>query len=1102
MSVHLLDLETSEPTTVDEPLSRLFDTPEWRSAKNLAERAAAMMRQGWTDIYVNHSVEAPLSARVSRWKQEPQFAGNDLFEQMLSTRGLSEIEFSKLLGMSHAELQDLFPVKPDWLNQLEDAYTSEPIVDGPLLPEGYEGADLGEFLELVAPLIRQGRRRVREGAQALLASHPGAPFDAITVEKLLFQAEPWHLRRMMTRTLVLELHVAKLEGRLAGDSAESRFQSFVDQLRDPIQAIKLLREYPVLARALVGAMNRWVNTSIEFLTRLCDDHLAIRETFASGNDIGMLSQLSGRMGDSHRGGRSVLIAQFDSGFRVVYKPKSLAVDQHFQELLAWVNERGSHPPFRITQTIDRTDYGWVEFIPANGCETPAEVERFFERQGAYLALLYALEATDFHCENLIASGEHPVLLDLEALFHPRLGRTDAENANELAGAQLSYSVLRVGLLPERVWRNGNAGGVDVSGWGAGEGQLSPFEVPYWESAGTDEVHLARKRMVMLPDRNRPTLLGAEIPMLDYRHQIEKGFVGMYRTLLEQRDALLAPEGPLAQFREDEVRMIVRATQSYSQLLDESFHPDVLRDATRRDRHFDRLWLGVRGNPVLSRLVATEQAELWNGDIPMFTTKPSSRDLWNSEGGRIENYLAQSGYELVQNRMEQLSHNDLTQQLWIVKASLASTEAGGDRVRPAGFEIKEETGIVTRERLLNAAVAIGDQLSQRALRGKRDASWLGLSLDQDEHWFMTPLAADLYDGLSGIALYLGYLGRVTGRDQYTELARAALSSAQLQVSRITSEHQWMGGFDGLGGVIYASAHLAALWQDDELLAFAEQLASRLPAMIARDEHLDMISGSAGCIGGLKSLYALRPATHVRDLIASCARRISSMAIPTQHGIGWRSHMPSRGPLTGFSHGAAGMAWALLQSFPITGDDEHVRTAQRALEYERSLFSLAEGNWPDLRLDPKGPLVLDDEPDSYFCSWCHGAPGIGMARMSTLSLVDDRVTRSEIAAAIRTTMNHGFGRNHTLCHGDLGNLELHLQASIRLRDQASRNHVDRVASSILDDIDANGFRCAVPLAVEAPGLMTGLAGIGYGLLRIADPSSVPSVLMMEPPAGSSK
>jgi lantibiotic modifying enzyme len=41
------------------------------------------------------------------------------------------------------------------------------------------------------------------------------------------------------------------------------------------------------------------------------------------------------------------------------------------------------------------------------------------------------------------------------------------------------------------------------------------------------------------------------------------------------------------------------------------------------------------------------------------------------------------------------------------------------------------------------------------------------------------------------------------------------------------------------------------------------------------------------------------------------------------------------------------------------------------------------------------------------------------------------------------------------------------------------------------------CANPLGVESPGLMTGLAGIGYAFLRFADPARVPSVLALDGP-----
>jgi len=52
-------------------------------------------------------------------------------------------------------------------------------------------------------------------------------------------------------------------------------------------------------------------------------------------------------------------------------------------------------------------------------------------------------------------------------------------------------------------------------------------------------------------------------------------------------------------------------------------------------------------------------------------------------------------------------------------------------------------------------------------------------------------------------------------------------------------------------------------------------------------------------------------------------------------------------------------------------------------------------------------------------------------------------------------------------------------------------------MLESIDKHGWLSGIPLEVESPGLMTGLAGIGYGLLRLAEPSRVPPVLLLAPP-----
>ena len=132
-----------------------------------------------------------------------------------------------------------------------------------------------------------------------------------------------------------------------------------------------------------------------------------------------------------------------------------------------------------------------------------------------------------------------------------------------------------------------------------------------------------------------------------------------------------------------------------------------------------------------------------------------------------------------------------------------------------------------------------------------------------------------------------------------------------------------------------------------------------------------------------------------------------------------------------------------------------------------------------------------------AWCHGAPGIGLARLLSLPYLDDATIRAEIATALETTRAHGFGGNHSLCHGDLGNLDLLLQAGEALGDDGWVEAAGRKAAQVLASIESNGWLCGIALGAESPGLMTGLAGIGYQLLRLAEPARVPSVLTLAPP-----
>jgi lantibiotic modifying enzyme len=194
------------------------------------------------------------------------------------------------------------------------------------------------------------------------------------------------------------------------------------------------------------------------------------------------------------------------------------------------------------------------------------------------------------------------------------------------------------------------------------------------------------------------------------------------------------------------------------------------------------------------------------------------------------------------------------------------------------------------------------------------------------------------------------------------------------------------------------------------------------------------------------------------------------------------------MTGFSHGSSGFAWALAELFAATGERAFAEKALAAVRFERSHFSPEAENWKDLR--------TPDGKDSM-AAWCHGACGIGLSRARMLPCLDDELIRQDLHTAVRTTYRQGFGSNHSLCHGDLGSLELLLQASRCLPQEEWGGRLAERTAQTVASIEEKGWLCGVPLDVETPGLMEGLAGIGLGLLRLAEPARVPGVLILEGP-----
>jgi type 2 lantibiotic biosynthesis protein LanM len=1067
------------------------DAPQadWHLAEPLTERVAAQR------VRRRDSAGPPESERAFRWRAEFPFGPGQLFAQRLAACNIEEAEF--LAAVDDATFAPSDAPAPAWARTLAGAYlnpkpASASVLAG-LSPSPTDA--LFPFLRCAAPLIDHFAEALRDNAIRLAGDDLPVAYDPHTVHRMFLGELLDAYKRMLAPTLLLELNLARLSGRLAGDSPAERFGGFVAGLDDRATALQLLKRYPVLARQLVVRGEQWLSSSVAFLGDLAEDWPAIsdwldRDWPDHGAPVGRLTAVQAQLGDSHRGGRSVIAATFDSGLHLVYKPRSLAVDGHFQQLLDWIGGRVEGLTFKTLRILDRGTRGWVEFVRPADCHSAGAVRRFYERQGGYLALLHLLNGSDFHCENVIAAGEHPVLVDLEAMFHARVP-TDGHGVHGVALQAWETTVLRTGLLPTPMRWADDGQHLDRSGLGAPQTPPSPLGVLCPEAAGTDEMRLVRKRLPIRPSTHWPTLAGRPVDRID-ADAVVAGFTKVYRALMAHRTALLDADGPVARFHGDETRIVLRHTLVYTRLLSESFHPDVLHDALDRDRLFDLLWADVPDSPHLSRVVADECRDLWNGDVPLFHGRVGSRGIASGSGRIIPDFLPEPTDAPVRRRLAHLSEADLDRQAWFIRAALATLEPERVTVTSdARLTVSSDTAHTTQSRLLAQAYGIGDRLAALALRSGGEAGWIGLRHLGKDDWSVGPVGPDLYDGTAGIVLFLAYLGAVTGEPRYRRLAAAGARNLRSQVAALPPAALGIGAFAGWGGLIYLYSSLALMWDQPQWLDEARRMIDTVRPLIEHDTSHDLMGGAAGCIAGLVAMHAVAPSEDLLAVATACGNQLLRSAGRAGPGIGWPSTL-FRVPLAGLSHGASGIAAALLDLNRLTGQTRFRDAATAALDYERSLFDSEQGHWADLR--PREERRPSRTP---MVAWCHGAAGIGLSRLSMLSEPDALTARREIARAVDATLAGGFGDNHCLCHGDLGNLDLLVQAGQAMRHRAWDDAAERRTLAILDDVEHHGWRCGINKPVGTPGLMTGLAGIGYGMLRLACPSTVPPVTTLSPP-----
>lgn len=1105
--------------------------------------SARLLREGWT---LHERLRLAASRRASGDPSESCLSEGQLetwqrvvapdnpsnFEKRLRWDGLTLVDAAWALQPDDAAV----PAIPPWwelLLQLRQAAVQaagSAAVPGPLAERGRHYPFVHVWRPAASWALQQLQRRCEPlQPQLLLAEAAWLDLGEALLERLSNIADQalWELfnqRRSPGQMLLAHLGA---DGDGSGAPVCEVYNGFVQELLAGGYGL-VLGEYPVLGRLLAVATALWLEASEEMLQRVADSRSELEQGFSIPPNA-VLRRIQLGLSDPHRGGRAVAILHFGVStgadlIRVVYKPKDMRVDVTYQAVLQTLNKASSLPPLRCLTIISRSDYGFMEWVEHRLCTGEQELERFYRNAGRSLALLYLLGCTDCHFENLIASGDQLVLIDTETLLEADLSDHIIEAAGQAEGSsplQISMqgSVLRSGLLPK--WVIAGAGrklAFDISALGI-QPPPKTREMPGWLGLNSDGMMAGRITQTCELPTSLPVGLGSPQRLSDFVEQLCEGFAVQMQEALLLRPLLL---DALESFKGKPRRLVPRATRLYFIIQRQMLEPAALRSAMAHGFKLEQLsrsFVLARETPHNWPMFAAEIRQMERLDIPYFEHRIDGEDLPLPDGqASIPQFMKCSGLAAARRRLETLDADVIAFEQQLIRGAIAARHLSSpaqhppaDAPCPTPPSPDASPALLGIDVYRAEAFRLGEMIWAAAIRDRQGRpEWLGMDLAADgESFHFGLIGPSLYSGSSGIAVLFARLARSCqdlGDAEAAALWRhrawsclAALEELAArnrdnQLFRLVRDLPY--GTSGSGGLLLV---LQLLQQAGEPAAgtLAQQLMAQLrPERLRGDEGIDVLTGISGLIGPLLRMGS----SDALALAEVCGERLLSTQLEAG---GWSPGTDRKPALTGFSHGAAGMAAALARLAQVSGQDRFTEAARRAVTYERSVFVAKRGNWPDFR--------ASREPKAFMLSWCHGAPGILLSRLVLrASGVDDPYTEQELlvargstCAALENLMRRGASQAAHLCCGVMGLTSL-LRIEGQVRGVPLAPVVQQAESALMAEAIDQGHYSVYSVdsgSLNLPGFFTGHAGVALALLEAAEgPCWLPPLLSagLLPPA----
>lgn len=413
---------------------------------------------------------------------------------------------------------------------------------------------------------------------------------------------------------------------------------------------------------------------------------------------------------------------------------------------------------------------------------------------------------------------------------------------------------------------------------------------------------------------------------------------------------------------------------------------------------------------------------------------------------------------------------------------------------------------TQSRFLAVADEIGRTLVRDAIWDADRCNWLIWTKEPVSGAFHSVHRAaglDLYQGVSGIALFLAYLVAFTRDRSQHETLEGAVRQMTRQLEEPMGDR--IGLYSGMLGVAKALISTGEVVGNDAWVEFGLNQLDVAGRSQPEPSQTDLLSGCAGTIVTLVEIAQRFDRPALLQEAHRLAEFLLGAAQHRQDGVSWPANIGEGQNLLGLSHGTAGIALALLELNAVCPDTRYLGAARGALQYERHHFDRMQHNWPDYRTFHEAPRGGPTFP----IAWCHGSTGIGLSRLRIRELLpDDPEILPELDVAIANAVRAinapilPLTTDFSLCHGVSGNADFLLLVGQYFGRPDGFMAAERVGDVGIETFHARRlpWTCGVPDSGQTPSLMVGTAGIGLFYLRLFDPAAVPSVLLPTSANGS--